>query len=242
MIPTRKDPKGVTASPKTPKTGDAEVAPTHDSVDDGGGYFDFIEDQKSEYKDLLSKQAVAEPNGPLPKLPPTFEQVSICAKGGGCRYFFRIVAPVNAKVFDDKVPGGVRPAMATIRRCLVGAVKLESDNPIALSAMRGAVTEAPYGVQECSHWSPYTNEELQNLTERRLAGQERDRDAEEMVKARDAEEARSRKGAAPNVDDPGDEMDDGCDDEPEPDFNAPPKPIPEGLIRNEEGDDDDDGE
>jgi hypothetical protein len=225
MVPTKKGKDGAGDKIESLKAGKAvgEAA-----ADDGGDYLDFAEDQKREYKDLLARQSLPDANQAVPRMPPSFEQVSLCAKGGGCRYFFRITAPVNMKMYDDAAPGGIRPAMATIRRCLVGAVKLDSNDPIVMSAMKGLATEAPYGVQECSHWSPLTDEELAAQNERRLAGQRRDQEKEALAQALADEEARARRPAAGPVEDPADEMD---DDGPEPDLAAPATAVDLAALR-----------
>jgi hypothetical protein len=201
-------------------------APDASEVD--GEYFDFIEAQRVEYKGILAGQSMPEPNQPVPKMPATFEQVSLCAKGGGCRYFFRVTAPVNMKMYDATAPGGIRPAMATMRRCLVGAVKLDSDDPIVLSTMKHLGTEAPYGVQECSHWSPYTDEEMIAVNDRRMTGQRRDQEKETLAQLLLDEEASSKRQPSGPVEDPADDME---DDGPEPDLSAPSVPVDIDALR-----------
>ena len=221
---------------------EASAEATDTAAEADGDYFDFIEAQQEDFRATVAKGDLPEPNAPVPRMPPTFEQVSLCSKGGGCRYLFRIVAPVAAKVYDPKAPGGMRPAMATIRRCLVGAVKLQSDDPIAVSAMKNLGTEAPYGVTECSHWSPSTDDELAAMNDRRLAGQARDAEQERLARVLAEDEVRAKRpkelvedpdaaladapaqsAAAAIAADEADEVDDGS---PEPDFSAQPKPFP----------------
>lgn len=170
--PKKKSPEGADRAARAIALHDKlnKVPAPVDDDDDEGSYLDVAEDLKKHYLQSVENGDLPEPNGPLPELPPAFSQVSLCSKGP-CRHFFEVVHPIAQKRVDEKAPGGLREMLATTRRCLIGAIKIDQLNPLAVSTMKSLATEAPYGVQQCSHWTPYTPEEIADLQTRRQAAE-----------------------------------------------------------------------
>lgn len=171
------------------------VKPGEDGVGAADGdidpdYFDYVKDQQAHMKEARRSGDAPEPNAPV-NMPAAFDAVSVCAKGP-CKWLFELVAPVRVRVIENKNTGAQRSMMATIRRCLIGAVKLDSEDPAAMSVMKGLGTEAPYGAQRCSSWTPMTAAELALRDARILEYQDR----EDENKKADAALAEHRRLAA----------------------------------------------
>lgn len=187
LIPSKKNSSAqlhVFGSDETsPKENPDPLVMDDDGPDD---FFDFQQDLR-EVHDRARREDPQPDNAPV-KLPPKFEDVTLCA-AGPCRWFFRLEHPSRIKGYEGDT-GNMRPMVATVRRCLIGAVKLDVDDPAAASVMKNLGTEAPYGALSCSHYAPLTDEEIAEQTDRQLAALnriQRERElTDELAKNRDA--------------------------------------------------------
>lgn len=197
---------GIVEGRKKPSAVEKLEDPTS-AIEPEADYFDIVDEQREEYARARKSGDMPEPNAPV-QMPKRFEDVTICAQGP-CRWFFQLIAPTRIKGFVDDTDQ-LKHFVAATRRCLIGAVKLNTDDPAAASLMKNLATEAPYGAIECTHYAPWTDEELADLEERRQQARERARERREAVAVRDA--ARPIEVPAPEgpePDDPFEERDHG---------------------------------
>lgn len=146
-----------------------------DEIDEG--FFDYEEDLKTKWKSGFQPEARPEAlrNMAAPEEPVRFDNVSVC---NDCRYLFWNKIPVAIQVNDERAPGGVRPLIATIRRCMLAGVRLPSDDPTpggvfkTQSLDKPKSLEAPIAV-DCSHYDPLTDEELEKRARNRAVAKER---------------------------------------------------------------------
>lgn len=190
--------------PKPPSDADAEAAinalspPTGN--DDDNDFYDFASDLKKKWRDEF-KPAVGDTlrNAPEARPPLDFDATSICAQD--CKYYHWVKLPIDIIVDDPDVPGGRRPFIATVRRCLLGVLQLPSDEPTIAGAFKKRAEEAQICL-DCSHYYPLTDEELADRDRRRTIarirskrknGEEVPENMEEAIAAEQKELAEARK-------------------------------------------------
>lgn len=149
-------------------TGDGSNGDT-DEIDDG--YFDYAKGLKEKWKAGFTPVADATRlrNLPVPDEPARFDDISIC---NDCRHLFYNKMPIPVQVQDSDAPGGMRPMIATVRRCLVSSIRLPSDDPTPTGMLKKMSEEAPIAV-DCSHYDPLTDEELDKRVSNRAIARER---------------------------------------------------------------------
>lgn len=154
-----------------------------DEIDEG--FLDFAETYREAFKESapsgFGKSGLVEEG----KVPPRFEDVSLCMD---CRHCHSVTVPVNVRIAVGET--GQRMALGKIRRCLLG-LKLESDDsPEMYAAVRKGAQMAPLAV-ECSHFNPWTSAELLDMEFRREQHVERMKKRREEQAALDETEAQA---------------------------------------------------
>lgn len=148
----------------------AEEQASSPSVDEEieAGFLDFAEHYREEFKKSaptgFSKPGLSTQGNAVP---PRWEDVSLCVD---CKHCHQVTMPVNVRVPVGET--GQRAALGKVRRCLLGLKLPSDDGPEVLSQIRDNAKIAPLAV-ECSHFSPWTDDELAAMEERRSQHQER---------------------------------------------------------------------
>lgn len=148
------------------------------------GFLDFASHYREQFK-------AGAPSGfgtsPLleKETPPRFEDVSLCVD---CRHCHSVTIPVNVRVPTGE--SGQRAALGKIRRCLLGLQLTSKDDPELLTSVRQNARMAPLAV-DCTHFDPWTDDELTGRETRRMLHVERMRQRREAEAALDAEDVSS---------------------------------------------------
>lgn len=149
------DPKGEELALKMAKEAGKEQ---EEDLDLDDGFLDFAEKYRQEFKATVPTGGFG---GTTPEVPIRFEDVSLCVD---CRFCHAVTIPVNIRIPVGETEQ--RAALGKIRRCLLG-IKLPSDDGIeSIASMRKSATPAPLAI-DCSHFSPFTDDELADMEMRR---------------------------------------------------------------------------
>ncbi len=138
--------------------------PAEDSYE--SQFFDFAEEYREQFK-AGAPSGFGKPKTDHVTAPTRFEDVSLCQD---CKHCHQVTVPVNVRIPVSDTEQ--RNALGKIRRCLLG-IKLPSDDgPEALISIRTNARLAPLAI-DCSHFYPFTDEELQDMQIRRTQHEER---------------------------------------------------------------------
>ena len=149
-------------------------------------FFNYIDDLKKKWRsDFKPKSGPALRNAEEQAPPAEFDDVSICAQGP-CKYLFWAKLPIPITVDDPNAPGGRRYMTATVRRCLAGIIELPSDELTPAGMLKKSSDGAPIAT-DCSHWTPLTDDELEDRTTRIAMAKARGKAANENLSGKSEE-------------------------------------------------------